>query len=189
MPIYLPMPRHDGRGPDGQGCNRLSLNAGPTSDQCALKPSSYATLWESQNTTRARFGSCGPCTRGGACGDCPVLAAAMKPEPLRALTDRVLIRVLVRPSAHLFGTSTRVPYVMNKPELGWGSRGCPVTWQRLVQVLGHGWTLGKRHIDHDSPGGSDGEAFWLHKQDPTSPDGRPSDQDADLASEGQASDG
>lgn len=174
MPVYLSQPRHDGRGPDGQGWNRLSLNAGPTVDQCALKPSSYATLWESQNTTRARFGSFGPCTREGACSDCPVLAEALNPEPFRAFTDSVLVRVLSRPSrVGVFGTDTRVPHLMNKPEQGWGSTSFPTTWQRLAQIIGHGWTLGRRHVDQDSPGGANGEAFWLHKQHPETHDGRP----------------
>lgn len=177
MPIYLSSPACESRGPDGQGWNRLSLNAGSTGGQCALKPSSYATLWESQNTTRARFGMFGSCVRGGGCDSCPVLASALEPEPFHALTDRVLVRVLVRSSAGLFGTAAHIPYLMNRPEQGWASRAVPTTWERLVQVLGHGWTLGRRYVDHDSPGGTGGEAFWLHKQNPESLDGQFGDED------------
>ncbi|MFF3665434.1 hypothetical protein [Microtetraspora malaysiensis] len=76
MPIYLPAPAHDSRGPDGDGWNRLSLNAGPVyPGQCALAPTSYATLWESQDTRRARWGGFGPCVRCGDCTSCPAMSA------------------------------------------------------------------------------------------------------------------
>lgn len=94
MPIHLPEPAPT-RPADGKGFNRLSLNAhmGVGGAQCALLPRSYATLLESQDTRRARWGGFGSCTRGqGACGDCPVLTD----RPVREVAfnaPRVLLRV------------------------------------------------------------------------------------------------
>lgn len=168
MPIYLPRPPHDPRGPDGKGWNRIGLyNADLSADECALRPRSYGALWESQDTRRATYGVYGPCTRQGQCDGCPVLAAIVNgpAPPLRpAGVDRVLVRVKSRPAfpdALFDQCMIHTPHLMDDPEQGWHSASTPTTWDRLSHALGHGWTLGRRHVDDDSPGV--GEAFWLHR--------------------------
>jgi hypothetical protein len=148
MPIYLPAPTRDVRGPDGGGWNRLSLNAGPVyPGQCALQPTSYATLWESHDTRRARWGGFGGCVRGGACAGCPSLTPA-EPRRLLSFTPDVLVRILVRSGA------ADQPHVMNRPEDGWASRSERWTWPELAHLTG--WRLGRQHVDEHSDG------FWLH---------------------------
>jgi len=142
MPVYLPVPARNPRGPDGQGWNRLRVDADLSSDECALRPTSYATLVESRDTRRARYGGFGPCARDGQCGGCPVLNA--KPRTLQAFGDRVLVRVHDRDGdAHL----------MNRPEDGWASCGYRWSWADLSRL--EGWDVGSQHHDEH------GEGFWL----------------------------
>ncbi|MFI6290072.1 hypothetical protein ACIBEJ_00720 [Nonomuraea sp. NPDC050790] len=150
MPVYLPAPVRDAAGPDGRGWNRLSLNAGPVYDgQCALKPTSYATLWESQDTRRARWGGFAPCTGEtlGACGTCPVLRPPAR-RTLHSFEPDVLVRLLDA------ANGIWRPHVMNRPESGWESSSQRWTWWQLARL--EGWRLGRQHTDEHSPG------FWLH---------------------------
>lgn len=144
MTIHLKAPDGHRAGPDGRGWNRLSLNAhiGTPMDQCALQPTSYAHLLESQDTRRARWGNFGRCHNGGDCGNCPILKAA--PKTLRALDDRVLVRIHPH-DGHL--------YLMNRPEDGWASGALRWTWAEVARV--EGWGIGGRHRD------AHGDGFWL----------------------------
>ncbi|MFE4829798.1 hypothetical protein [Streptomyces sp. NPDC056672] len=72
MPIFLQQPGYRPGGPDGQGWNRLSLNAhGGLWDECGWMPTNHPTLFAAM-TGRQRWGSFEPCTERGACGECPV---------------------------------------------------------------------------------------------------------------------
>jgi hypothetical protein len=165
MTIFLDAPRHRPGGPDGQGWNRLSLNAhmGTPSGQCALRPTSYATLHESRRDSRlAEWGSYGRCGRGaGACDACPLLRR--EPRKFDAFTDRVLVRLEKRPAmpGGLFGDQgvPDRPWVMNRPEDGWGSRGEPWTWEELAAL--QGWRVGRQYRDEH------GEGFWLEREQMT----------------------
>lgn len=159
MPIYLPAPQREARGPDGRGWNRLTYGLDSLDDQCALKPRCYTTLYESQDTRRARWGGYGYCNRAGACSTCPVLASAQQPKRnLDATVDRVLVRIrdvsVGTPTALIPGY-VRIPYVMDDPDAGWDSPAHEWTWEDLSNVPG--WKLGSRHWD-DS-----GEGFWLER--------------------------
>jgi hypothetical protein len=143
MPIRLEGPQSSPRGPDGRGWNRISLAGWWTpSNQCALLPTDYTHLRESQDTRRARWGGYGPCTHDGGCESCPIFQAA--PTHLDALTDRVLVRIHPQ--------DTHV-YLMNRPEDGWASNAQRWTWSRLSRL--EGWEVGERHSDEHS------EGFWL----------------------------
>lgn len=142
MPIHLRAPEARHGGPDGQGWTRLAVASTWTpADQCALRPRNYATLWESQDTRRARWGLYGPCVRDGACGSCPI--AIGSPRTMSALTDRVLVRIDDRGA----------PWAMNRPEDGWASRAHRWTWDDLARL--NGWVLGEQHHDEH------GDGFWL----------------------------
>lgn len=144
MPVYLKAPTYDGRGPDGQGWNRISLAGGAnaTSDQCALLPRGYATLAESLDTRRARHGGYGACGRAGDCGCCPIYAA--EPTELRRPgEDRVLVRVDAEGRA----------CVMVSPDTGWDGRYYIKPWRWLRRL--EGWGIGGRADDEHS------EGFWL----------------------------
>ncbi|MGP3777003.1 hypothetical protein ACTWJ8_39840 (plasmid) [Streptomyces sp. SDT5-1] len=146
MPIHLTAPasRPVGPdGPDGRSMNRVALNVAGLGldDQCALLPRNLATLWESQDTRRARWGGFGLCTKGGACSTCPVLTAA--PKRLDSPSDEVLIRVDEDGRAHQ----------VHRPEDGWASRVAHWPWPDLARL--EGWRLGQRHSDEHSQG------FWL----------------------------
>ncbi|WP_433259299.1 hypothetical protein ACQPYK_49785 (plasmid) [Streptosporangium sp. CA-135522] len=148
MPIYLPAPTHNPGGPDGNGWNRFSLNAGALyPGQCALQPTSYATLWESHDTRRARWGGFDPCVRNGDCTSCPALTPA-QPRRLLSFTPDVLVRILAREGA------ADQPHIMNRPEDGWASFSERWTWAQLAHL--EGWRLGDQHRDEHSAG------FWLH---------------------------
>src|ERR1700761_7583079 len=120
MPIYLPRPRRDPRGPDGQGWNRIHFY--PVGyDECALRPTDAATLMESSNSWRASYGLFGPCvTDDGDCPNCPLFQQVTGERPFTQLAfgDRVLFRISPR---------TGQPMLMNKPEQGWGSKAEPWT--------------------------------------------------------------
>ncbi|GHE32147.1 hypothetical protein GCM10017673_38690 [Streptosporangium violaceochromogenes] len=147
MPIYLRAPEPEPGGPDGRGWNRLTLNAhmGAPRGRCALRPRSYAALFESQDTRRARWGGgFADCTGGGRCGSCPVFEDLEAGKPLRAFTDRVLVRV---------GPRDGLPYLMNHPDRGWDSSARRWSWEDLARICG--WELDGRQVDEH------GEAFWL----------------------------
>jgi hypothetical protein len=160
--ILLEAPKHRPGGPDGQGWNRLSLNAhmGAASDQCAIRPRSYATLHEAWRTTVARWGSFGRCDNGSNCGTCPrIEALEHDPKWLPADTDRVLVRLKEREGDFGWtGTPAPTPYVVDDPEAGWASPRYRWTWENLVRL--RGWNLGPQHRDEH------GDGFWLIKVDP-----------------------
>ncbi|RZU46565.1 hypothetical protein EV385_6639 [Krasilnikovia cinnamomea] len=153
MPIHLPAPAHRPGGPDGRGWNRLSLNAhiGADRGQCALRPLSYPTLVESQDTRRARWGGYGPCVATGDCRACPVPTAA--PRRLDAPGDRVLVRL--RPG-RLYGSglgaqvTPEQPVVMADAGQGWQAAGEPWSWHQLARVAG--WRVGRPHRASTAPG-------------------------------------
>lgn len=146
MPIHLEAPTHQAGGPDGNGWNRLSLNGhmGTPLDQCALRPTSYAHLLESQDTRRARWGNFGCCIKDGDCNNCPILQTA--PKRLDSLDDQVLVRIHPH-DGHL--------YLMNRPEDGWASGARRWTWAEVARI--DGWTIGRRHNDEHS------EGFWINR--------------------------
>lgn len=161
MPIQLRAPEYRPGGPDGQGWNRLSLNAhfGQPAHQCALRPRSRATLTESQQTSRARWGGFGPCTSDGDCLDCPRLLALEDPKWLPSETDRVLVR-LKEPEGDFgwTGAPASRPYVVDDPDAGWASPRYRWTWEDLARL--RGWRPTAAHWDEH------GEGFWLVKDDP-----------------------
>ncbi|MHA6764764.1 hypothetical protein [Streptacidiphilus sp. PAMC 29251] len=144
MPIRLRVPAHRPGGPDGQGWNRFSLGS-LADDECTLRPTDYSHYMESQDTRRAGYGGYGSCIRDGACDSCPVFA---RTETMAALTDRVLVRI---------HPADGRPWLMNRPEDGWGSRGQRWTWERLAALSG--WYPDGRHHDQD------GDGFWLQRAD------------------------
>lgn len=141
MPIHLQEPAPQPGGPDGQGRNRIELWSITGGDQCALRPRSWATLVESRDTRRARWGGFGPCTNGGDCRSCPLLTA--KTEHMDAFGDRVLVRIHERHG----------PMLMNRPEDGWASLGFFWSWSELSRL--EGWDIGPKYTDEHS------EGFWL----------------------------
>lgn len=136
MPIHLPPPAFRPGGPDGQGWNRLSIGWQPGA-QCALQPTDWPTLFESQDTRRARWGGFGPCTKGGDCGACPVLER-LNNERFTLSEDIVGDEILVLVDE---GGRPSVPTGRGYFE--------PVTWGHLARLSG--WTLGRRHH----------QGFWL----------------------------
>ncbi|WP_053726658.1 hypothetical protein [Streptomyces sp. WM6378] len=98
MPVYLDNPNDYGsRGPDGQGWNRLSLNAHfDTPAHCGLRPIRFASLFEAR-TGRQRWGGYERCVGGKLpslpadggssaplvrCAHCPVYQNAHAHPPL-----------------------------------------------------------------------------------------------------------
>lgn len=150
MPIYLDPPERRPASPDGQGWNRLSLNAhGEYVAQCALRPRSYPALYESQNTHKAAWGPFGVCVADGRCDQqCPIAAA--QPATLKSFGPDVLVRLMPRGS----GGAAIEPHIMNQSEKGWESSSRVWTWDDLAQL--QGWRLGRAHRDEH------GEGFWLH---------------------------
>lgn len=151
MPLYLPAPAHDPRGPDGRGWNRLRVES-IVGDQCALLPHSYAALYEAQDTRRAAWGPFGPCHRAGACTGCPRFTQLRETRTLIAFPGP---RVLVR----LAGDGPiPQPHVMTDPDpaAGWASASTPMAWNELVRLAG--WKLGRQHHDEHSAG------FWLERE-------------------------
>jgi hypothetical protein len=149
MPIHLEAPKGHAHGPDGKGWNRLSMGGhmGAPLAQCALRPTSYAALRESQDTRQARWGGFGACVSDGQCDTCPVFQTA--PKELRALDDRVLVRIHPHDGRL---------YLMNRPEDGWASGALRWTWAEVARL--NGWEIGRRHHDEHSDG------FWLERSDP-----------------------
>ncbi|SHM51875.1 hypothetical protein [Streptomyces yunnanensis] len=159
MPIYLPEPEPT-RPADGRGYNRLSLNAhmGVGGAQCALRPKSWATLLESRDTRRARWGGFRSCTRQGDCRTCPVLAAS-----LDSSTERVPYnapRVLVRaestfPDGATFAAEPVTALWMTDQPTDPNCRmnGQRWNWFRLHRLKG--WDLGPQYADEI------GSGFWM----------------------------
>ncbi|MET9779306.1 hypothetical protein ABZ023_34550 [Streptomyces sp. NPDC006367] len=108
MPTYLDNPHEYGpRGPDGQGWNRLSLNAHfDTPAHCGLRPIRFASLFEAR-TGRQRWGGyercmgaklasrpapdASPDTPRVQCGTCPVYQNAREHPPLPNWPDQAVL--------------------------------------------------------------------------------------------------
>ncbi|MDJ0383247.1 hypothetical protein [Streptomyces sp. G-G2] len=148
---------------DGKGWNRLSLNAhmGAGGPQCALRPRSYATLRESFDTRRARWGGFGPCTQTQpyACARCPLwtgLAAAA--EQVSFNSPLVLVRVETAYEAGApfsGGRTTSLWMTDDAADPDYQQHGQPWTWGRLTRL--QGWDLGRARRDEI------GEGFWMHR--------------------------
>ena len=148
MPVYLPAPEPDRRGPDGKGRNRLRIES-VWFDECALRPTSWQTLWIAQaDTRRAWYGNFGPCGRKGRCGGCPVWEAP--PLACRDHGDGSG-RMLARLDPH----RRDLAWLMVCPELGWDSYGYPWTWAELARL--RGWQADRGYFDEH------GEGFWLRR--------------------------
>ncbi|MFC4060203.1 hypothetical protein ACFOWE_18010 [Planomonospora corallina] len=149
MPIHLPAPRRDPRGPDGQGWNRMAISWGAIYPaQCALQPLTPTKLFESYDTRRAAWGGFGPCVRDG---DCTACLVARPRRRLESFTERVLVRVLERDGRTEY-------HVMNRPEQGWASRS--MTWTLPDLAVVDGWTWDGLHADENGGG------FWLRATRP-----------------------
>ena len=148
MPTFLPAPGYRPGGPDGQGWNRLTLAADLCLDECALRPRSYATLWESLNRPACvQYGLYGPCGRGGDCRNCPVFNAA--PQRLHRMDPddpHVLVRVFDNGQPRVIVN----PDLPDNPGNHWSY---PWTWEELRRL--EGWKLGEHGWDEW------GEWFWL----------------------------
>ncbi|WP_331746894.1 hypothetical protein OG923_34400 (plasmid) [Streptomyces halstedii] len=107
MPIYLGNPHDNPRGPDGQGWNRLSLNAHfDTPAHCGLRPTRFASLFEAR-TGRQRWGGyercmgaklasrpvpdASPDTPRVRCGACPVYQNARERPPVPNWPDHSVL--------------------------------------------------------------------------------------------------
>ena len=144
MPIYLEENAFNPNGPDGQGRNRLRFDTLDPQPRCALRPRSYATLRESQNTSLAKWnGNFDLCKGGGQCSACPRLKHQFA---LDAFTPDVMIRIDEQARLH----------AMDRPEDGWASYGRFVEWEDIAAV--DGWRIGKHGADAHSP------FFLLHRE-------------------------
>ncbi|MGW2877031.1 hypothetical protein ACWDBP_12210 [Streptomyces sp. NPDC001233] len=161
MPIYLAEPAPT-RPADGKGFNRLSLNAHISAGgaQCALRPTSSPTLFESYDTRRARWGGFGPCIQHTPdCETCPVLTElGTSTAQITFNSPRVLVRIdtSVNPDAGFNATPVTTLWMTDQPEdPQYRSNGQKWTWRRILHVKG--WELGRRHRDEL------GDGFWLHR--------------------------
>lgn len=151
MSVYMPAPATPAAGPDGKGWNRLRIEAGfMCTDECALKPRSWQSLWIAQtDTRRSHYGTCGPCGLRGDCDNCPVWA---KSHELLTSPDhgdgsgRMLARI---------DRVRGLVWLMVEPELGWDSVGYPWTWEDLARLSG--WVVERGYQDEHS------EGFWLRR--------------------------
>jgi len=170
-PIFLEPPAHNPSGPDGKGWNRLSLCAhlGSPAPRCALRPRTYPTLWESaRNTVHCRWewgSGYAHCTRQGRCADCPILAAPARTH--RSGADRLLVRIHERgePSDLIPGGVRTELRLTGQSEAGPQGPGERWSWDEIRRL--NGWRIGRAHRDAHSAG------FWIHKIDPSTPDGLP----------------
>lgn len=120
MSIFLPAPAYDPKGPDGRGWNRISI-MGLCADECALRPTCESAFWEAQDTRRTRYGIYGPCTNSGNCKTCNRLH---QEEQWPWFGSEILVRI----------DEKGAPWVMNRPDEGWGEYGRPTTWEYLSSL-------------------------------------------------------
>ncbi|WP_405183585.1 hypothetical protein OG225_41935 (plasmid) [Nocardia sp. NBC_01377] len=163
MPLYLPAPEPDPRGPDGLGWNRLSLAAHYSTPpaQCALRPRRYPALYDTRRDTRlAQWGPYNRCIRprrwgqltGPDCRSCPILTAS--PTTLDTDADRVLVHVTTRTIGQLWATeSIDTPHLDHDPATGRHTHSTAWAWEELVRL--HGWAIGR--ADHRV-------GFWLERR-------------------------
>ncbi|MFB8406757.1 hypothetical protein [Streptomyces sp. NPDC055912] len=163
MPLFLEQPTYGPHGPDGQGWNRLSLNAHfDTRHQCGLLPIGYTGLFESR-TGRQGWGGYDRCGKAGACGACPVSALSGEQRPLEgwpAGTPLLLGRV--RPWALTPGALLADPAGGRSDVhlMTWQGEdtGVKADWQSVRNDYGAriSWTFRD----------AEGEAFWLVRDNP-----------------------
>ncbi|MFD3667093.1 hypothetical protein [Streptomyces sp. NPDC058672] len=161
MPIHLPEPS-PARPADGKGFNRLTLNAHIWAGgaQCALRPKSWPTLFESYDTRRARWGGFGHCIQQKPdCETCPVLTDLdTSTEQVTFNSPRVLVRIetTIGPYAMFNAAPVTTLWMTDQPnDPDYRSNGQKWTWQRIRRL--EGWELGRRWRDEI------GEGFWLHR--------------------------
>lgn len=141
MPIYLTPPAHNPVGPDGEGRNRLRVDALEPMARCALRPRQYSALREARDTRLAQWGGhLDVCDGRGDCRACPRLERRFE---LGAFGDRVMIRV----------DSQGRPFAMNHPEKGWGSWSLFLSWSDIGVM--EGWDIGPQERDDVSA------FFWM----------------------------
>lgn len=162
MPIFLPAPQnYRAGGPDGQGWNRLSLNAhmGAATARCALRPRSYSTLIESFDTRRAQWGGAlAACTGAGRCLACPVSSRSEPTVPWEGDAGRVLVRQQPRHVPGPVTTPGGIPdrlWAMQDANAGWDSRSIELFWDDMPALTS--WRVGRAHCDEH------GQGFWLHR--------------------------
>ncbi|MEU6331475.1 hypothetical protein ABZ851_29990 [Streptomyces sp. NPDC047049] len=157
--LFLPQPSYCPGGPDGQGWNRLSLNAHfDTRHQCGLLPQNYAALWESM-TGRQAWGGFGRCSRlaPGQCGGCRIQQLHMAHDGIDWPAKTPLLLARVRPLPPTPG-SVFVNVTAGLSELEMVSwlgepTGVEADWRTVRNTAG--LRLGRGFRD------ADGEAFWL----------------------------
>ncbi|MGW0731894.1 hypothetical protein [Streptomyces sp. NPDC002851] len=159
MPIYLREPAPT-RPADGKGYNRLSLNAhmGFGGAQCALQPKSWATLYESYDTRRARWGGFGHCIRNGDCDTCSVFTASLDDSGERVPFNAPRVLVRIETAFPDGATSAAQPvttlWMTDRPDdPDYRTHGQQWTWLRLQRL--RGWELGRQYRDQIGPG------FWM----------------------------
>lgn len=136
MPIFLESSGYNPIGPDGQGRNRLKIDSIDPQPRCALRPSSYPALRESQDTRLAQWsGSFGICTNAGRCNGCERSGHQFE---LEAFTSEVMIRIDAQNRLH----------AMNKADEGWSSYGRFLNWEDLAAIKG--WRIGRSGSDRHS---------------------------------------
>lgn len=82
-----------------------------------------AAFFDAQDTRMARYGSFGPCTKSGNCGECDVLK---RNQDWKWFSDEMLVRM----------DENGRPWVMNRPDNGWEEYGELTKWEYLLQLDG-----------------------------------------------------
>jgi len=119
MPIYLTYDPYNPSGPDGQGRNRLRVDAISPQPRCAFKPRTYAALWEAHDTSRAQWSdSYDYCTNGGDCQNCPFGNGEFKGKVPASFADDLYIREIEDGA-----TNAGQPMAMNRPDKGFAEFG------------------------------------------------------------------
>lgn len=112
------------RGPDGQGRNRLRVDALSPSARCMAQPTSFQAAWEVFHRpahVRASWGFFRPCTHER-CATCPVAARARGPRR-RLMSDASVIRE---------DEQGRV-WLLSRRDGGWAEFGLPYdSWADLL---------------------------------------------------------
>ncbi|MCX5215654.1 hypothetical protein OG689_41605 [Kitasatospora sp. NBC_00240] len=168
MPIFLEEPSYGPGGPDGQGWNRLSLNAHfDQRHQCGLLPINFPTLFESM-TGRQRWGGYERCRQlaPGHCGECPIQRRHTEDQGAIAWPDRTpLLLARVRPLAPTPGALFADPASGRSTlELRpWpGGTAVEASWVQVrnTPALRLSWAWRD----------AEGEAFWLVRNNPAAAD-------------------